>query len=155
MAIYQLKKWSVGIGSDYEAFNEQFLEDFEDTSRDRELTRLSDGSAKFIRYFVYSEYHLIKERQYTLSPSIRIGSFKTKTSFEGESNFGNRFFWQVGLTNQISLSKRLTLVIRPEYKKMTIKPKVRANFNEKHEIKSFGLTTGLRYSISIKGQVND
>lgn len=146
LGLYQFKNWSTGVGTDYQAFNEQFLEDFEDTSRDRELTRLSDGSVKFWRYYLYLEYHLVKKSHYTLSPSIRIGTFKTETSFEGEDNFGRKLFWQIGLSNQARLSNKLTLVIRPEYKKMLIKPKVKENFHEKHEIKSFGLSMGIRYT---------
>ena len=90
-----------------------------------------------------TEYEVVRKKNYTFSPNLKFGSFVIQSIHPDRENFGTKFYWEISLVNEISLS-RIRLVIKPEFRSMMIKPKQRMNFNEQHEIKGFGISVGVR-----------
>lgn len=112
----------------------------------RKKYAISNGSVTFLEYGLAVGYDLINSRRFKLSPDLGLGFFEIETSHPQKDNFGNRYFWHLGIQSKIRKGD-ITWILAPQYQEMTIKPRAEIHKNEKHKIHSFGLNFGLRYWI--------
>ncbi len=141
--LYHWGRLKVGAGVDHARFLETFMEAFEDTDSNRRIFRISNGAVTFWKYFLQTEFEVLRKKNYVLSPNIKLGSFDIQTLHPDRENFGEKRFLEIGLVNEVTISG-VRVIIRPEFRSMTIRSIQRSNFNELHNIKGFGMSIGVR-----------
>ena len=144
--LYKFKKIKLGAGVNYSLFFASRMRSFEDSDNLFSRYKISDGTVKFKKLSLQTEFDFIEKGTYTLSPNVRFGIFKLDTIHPEKANFGRQTFWEFGISNEIRFS-RFGLVLRPKYNASTIQPEAANNKNEKHNLYNFGLDLGIRYWI--------
>ncbi len=145
--IYKIKRWGLGAGIGYSILLDNTMEAFEDTRAQRRKYFIADNHVQFLQYHLQMEYALFSGSKYTLSPQVRIGGFNIDTIHPQKENFDNKMFIELSAVNEISLSQRLWLTIRPYYQSMLMSVKEEILPGEQHRISSLGLSFGVRYGI--------
>lgn len=145
--IYKVKRWGLGAGLGYSLLLDNTMEAFEDTRARRHKYFIAVNQVQFLQYHLQMEYALFSGLKYVLSPQVRIGGFSINTIHPQKENFDNKMFIELSAVNEISLSQRLWLTIRPYYQSMLMSVKEEILPGEQHRISSLGLSFGVRYGI--------
>lgn len=143
---YKIHRLKMGAGINHSWFFENTMLGSTDSYFFRYRYPVSENTIKILKMNLLGEFDLIQKNNYMLSPVIKFGIFKIDTNHPEKANFGTKTFWGFGITNQIKLSK-FSLILRPVYYVLTIKPDVEKASHEQHHIYSIGVNIGLRYSI--------
>ncbi len=145
--LYKLKRFGLGVGLGYSLLLVNTMDAFEDTRAQRRKYFIADKHVQLLQYYLQMEYALFSGSKYTLSPQVRIGGFNINTTHPQKENFDNKMFIELSAVNELSLSQRLWLTIRPFYQSMLISVKEEILPGEQHRISSLGLSFGARYGI--------
>ncbi len=145
--LYRLKRFGLGAGLGYSLLLVNTMDAFEDTRAQRRKYFIADNHVQFLLYHLQMEYALFSGLKYVLSPQVRIGGFSINTIHPQKENFDNKMFIELSAVNEISLSQRLWLTIRPYYQSMLMSVKEETLPGEQHRISSLGLSFGVRYGI--------
>ena len=124
---------------------------FEDKMRTNLDSRLlnsrypvSTGSVKFWMYSLETEYDWIKNKYYILSPKVGFGIFSINTLHPEKDNFGKKYFWKIGINNQVCFNN-YDLLFECNWVSRTILPKTEKFEGENHKIYSVGVQAGIRF----------
>ncbi|MDN5202646.1 hypothetical protein QQ008_14755 [Fulvivirgaceae bacterium BMA10] len=142
--LYRIHRFKLGLGGSFAFLTDDDMIASDDTRPIRSKYKISNGVVTFFTYHVASEYDLLQMSHYTFAPHVKFGFFEIGTLHPEKNNFGNRTFWEVGITNEFRKDK-FVLIFRPAYTAMTIVPREEKNDGERHNVYSTGLTFGIRY----------
>jgi hypothetical protein len=141
---YRIRRLYIGLGTNFNAFLVDKMEEFEDQVDGRRRYAISDRAVTYVKYYGQLEYAIFQSSKYDFNIHGRFGGFSISTTHPESDNFGRRTFYELGISNYVHF-KSLTLIIRPKYSDMTIRPIEETYPGEIHKLRSYGISAGLRY----------
>lgn len=146
--LLKVNRVGLGVGIGYSILFDNFMEEFEDTRTQRRKYKIADNYVRFLTYHFLLEYALFEKTKYVLNPQLKSGIFDIETIHPQKENFNHKWFIEFGVLNEINLSAKLWLTLRPFYQAMMISVKEELLPGEKHRIFSLGISLGIRYQLS-------
>jgi len=145
---YNWNKWSLGT-----AIGLSWLSDDElisSTSRPivpREYFITDGSNIRFTTYSLVAERLIVDLPRYSLRASVFLGTFRSRQHHPREAFFGRHYLLDLGLSNQIYLSKDWFILIQPLFKRKHIATVDSPFPGESHDIITFGLDFGFGVDI--------
>ena len=145
---YQWKKWSIGAAASISWLGDDEL--ISSTTRiivPREYFITDGSNIKFDNYMVYLERTLLDRPKYKMKATVFTGTFRSEQDHPREEFFGRHFILDLGLSNELYISKNWFILIRPIFKRKFIGTRNSPFEGESHEIISFGIDYGFGFNI--------
>lgn len=140
---YQFNRFKTGIVLNRGIFDAQIMRAAENSFVSRKLYLVSEKNIKFLKWAWQIEYDLMKSNKFSLSPNIRYGFFNIETIHPEKENFGEKYFWDLGLSAQYQF-KRIRISTRIKRSVSTIVP-IHGRPKELHKIYNIGYQFALKY----------
>lgn len=145
--LYRHPKFRAGLTAEYLWMFEDKMFRNSDRVADPERIKISDGFVKIMKIGLQAEYVLFHRNKYILAPGVKGGVFEIKTLHPEQDNFGTKLYGELFVTNEFLMNDRLSFIVRPTYKGMSIAPKTQFFEHQRHSILHFGAEVGLRVRI--------